>query len=160
MISICMWVLNELPLHSANNILIHALPLSIFPEHIIQQYHLRKKSKSRCVYVENWSSIYRHPQAVVLANKALKENLAPRGYFEVAHTTWLWKHITHPIVFSLVVDNFGVKYVDRSNADHLVTALNHQYELSEYWNGGVYWGITLEWNYDNDWTKIFLTYWC
>jgi len=32
----------------------------------------------------------------------------------------LWKHDTRPIIFSLVVDDFGVKYVGKENAPHLL----------------------------------------
>ena len=55
--------------------------------------------------------------------KALKENLAPHGYFEVTHPPGLWQHITCPISFSLVVNYFGVKYIDKADADHLIAEL-------------------------------------
>ena len=85
------------------------LHLSVLPEHIKQQYNLEKKAKNGYVYVKIWRSIYGLPQAGKLANTALKEHLTPYGYFEVAHTPGLWRHITRPITFSLVVDDFGVK---------------------------------------------------
>ena len=55
--------------------------------------------------------IYRLPQADILANKLLRKSLVPHGYYELPHTPDLWKHINKPIKFSLVVDDFGVKYV-------------------------------------------------
>ena len=39
------------------------------------------------------------------------------------HTPGLWKNVSRPITFTLVVDEFGVKYVSKNNADHLVAAL-------------------------------------
>ena len=68
-------------------------------------------------------AIYGLPQAGVLANKILKKRLAPSGYYEMPHTLGLWKHVSCPIAFTLVVDDFGVKYVSKKNAVHLVTAL-------------------------------------
>ena len=93
--------------------------------------------KNGYFYAEIWRSVYSLPQAGELSNKYLKENIAPHEYFVVAHTPGLLDHITCPIVFSLVVNNFGVKYVDTPNADHLTAALNHKCEVSEDWTGGV-----------------------
>ena len=63
------------------------------------------------VYLEVRRAIYGLPQAGALANKQLKKFLAPDGYYEVAHTPGIWRHATRPTQFSLVVDDFGVKYV-------------------------------------------------
>ena len=114
------------------------LPLSVFPKHIKQQYDLDIKSKKGYVYVEIKRSIYGLPQAGKLANTALKEHLAPYGYFEVAHTPGLWRHITRPIAFSLVVDDFGVKYVHKDDADHLANSLKNAYKLAKDWTGSLY----------------------
>ena len=84
---------------------------------------MEKKTKNGYVYVEIRRSIYGLPQAGKLANTPLKEHLAPYGYFEVAHTPGLWQHITCPIAFSLIVDDFGVKYVHKEDADHLANSL-------------------------------------
>ena len=54
------------------------------------------------------------PQVGVLANKLLKARPVPAGYYEVANTPGLWKHVTRPIAFTLVVDDFGVKYVEKN----------------------------------------------
>ena len=124
------------------------LPLSVFPKHIKQQYDLEIKAKKGYVYVEIRRSIYGLPQAGKLANTALKEYLAPYGYFEVSHTPGLWQHITRPIAFSLVVDDFGVKYVHKDDADHLANSLKNAYKISKDWTGGLYCGITLKWNYN------------
>jgi endonuclease I len=48
-----------------------------------------------------------------------------------------------------VVDDFGVKYVGKRHADHLVAALKDNYQISEDWEGKLYCGITLEWDYKN-----------
>ena len=119
------------------------MPLSIFPEHTIQQYHLRDKAKNGYIYLECRQTIYGLPQAGMLANKLLQKRLAPSGYYEVPHTPGLWKHITRPIAFTLVVDDFGVKYVGQQHADHLVQAIKNHYKLSLDWTGGLYCGISL-----------------
>ena len=125
------------------------IPLDMSPQHIIDQYDLLPKAKNGFIYVEIRKAIYGLPQAGALANKLLKKRLAPAGYYEVPHTPGLWKHIHRPIAFSLVVDDFGVKYVGKAHADHLIRALKKDYELSEDWGGGLYCGITLKWDYKN-----------
>ncbi len=61
----------------------------------------------------------------------------------------LWKQDTRPIQFTLVVDNFGVKYVSEKHANHLKQALDEHYKLTCDWAGTRYIGITLDWNYTN-----------
>ena len=90
------------------------------------------------------------PQSGILANKLLRKRLAPHGYYEMPHTPGLWKHIHRPIQFTLVVDEFGVKYVGKEHADHLVNALKTKYQISEDWKGALYCGISLNWNYEGE----------
>lgn len=127
------------------------IQLKLFPAHTVQQYDLATHTKDGMVYVEIRCCIYGLPQAGALANKLLKERLAPEGYFEVRNTPGLFKHITSPVAFSLVVDEFGVKYVGRQHADHLANALKKHYPISEEWEGNLYCGIALNWNYEEGW---------
>ena len=53
------------------------------------------------------------------------------------------------IAFTLVVDDFGLKYFNRNNADHPVAALKGKYKISEDWTGSLYCGIDLIWDYKN-----------
>ena len=41
----------------------------------------------------------------------------------MAHTPGLWRHVTRPVQFTLVVDDFGVKYVGKEHAVHLIKAI-------------------------------------
>jgi hypothetical protein len=59
----------------------------------------------------------------------------------------LWTHTTRPISFTLVVDDFRVKYVGKENAMHLISFLKQHYEISEDWTGSKYIGITFDWDY-------------
>jgi hypothetical protein len=84
----------------------------------------------------------------ILANKRLRRKLAPFGYHESANTPGLWWHESWPFTFTLVVANFGVKFVNKANVDHLIASINKTYTLTEDWTGGLYCGITLKWDYD------------
>ena len=66
------------------------MPLSILPEHTIQQYNMRNHAKNGFVYFEIRKAIYGLPQAGILANKQLRKFLKETGYYKVAHTPGLW----------------------------------------------------------------------
>ena len=85
------------------------MPLHLFPQHTIDQYKLQENAQNVQDYLEVQRAIYGLPQAGALANKQLKNFLAPDGYYEVSHTPGLWRHARRLIQFSLVVDDFGLK---------------------------------------------------
>ena len=93
--------------------------------------------------------MYGLPQAGILAYKQLVNILAPFGYAPTCHTPSLWQHKTRPISFSLCTDDFGIKYVVREHAEHLLAALHTQYEVTTEWTDSMYLGITLKWDYIN-----------
>ena len=99
------------------------MPISLFPEHIIQQFYLKNKVKNGFIYLETRRSNYVFPQAGMPAKIYLKETLAPHGYYGVPHTSGIWKYISRPVQFSLVVNNFGVKYVGQEHVNHLICTL-------------------------------------
>ncbi len=84
----------------------------------------------------------------IQASDVLKERLAWHEYFEQPHTPGLWKHVTHPILFNLCVDDFGIKYVGQEYLQHLYGALRQEtYEIVKDLEGNLYCGIALKWNY-------------
>ena len=90
-----------------------------------------------------------------MANKQLTKFLKPYGYYEVTHTPGLWRHKTRPTQFTLVVDNCGVKSVDKEHVDHLLSILEHHYPaVAIDWKGELYCGITLTWNYAKEYVNI------
>jgi hypothetical protein len=78
---------------------------------MIEKYNLIELSQDGKVYIETQKGMYGLSQAGILANELLQRNLAKDGYRTTQHTHGLWTHDTRPILFSLVVDDFGVKYV-------------------------------------------------
>jgi hypothetical protein len=91
--------------------------------------------------------MYGLPQAGILTNILLAKRLAKHGYSPVPHTHGLWTHKWRPIKLSLVVDDFGVMFVRREHAEHLKAALEENYEISTDWDGALYCGITLNWEF-------------
>ena len=104
------------------------MPIALFPKDTIKQYNLNENAKNGFVYIEIWQAICGLLQAGSLANKQLRKYLVPAGYYECAHTPGLWKHVTCPVQFSLVVDDFVIKYVGKEHADHLIRSLRKRYE--------------------------------
>ena len=47
----------------------------------------------------------------------------------------MWKHNIRPIKFTLVVDDFGVKYSEKEHNIHLKVALKKIYKLTIDWEG-------------------------
>jgi hypothetical protein len=68
----------------------------------------------------------------------------------------VWLHKTKPISFTLVVDDFAVKYVGKENAHHVRNALLRSYEITTDWGGTVYSGMTLKWDYQKRTYGIFI----
>jgi hypothetical protein len=121
--------------------------LSRFPEEIVQKYNLNALAVDGWVYIEIRKGMYGLKQAGLLANQLLQTRLAPFRYYPARHTPGLWLHKTRPISFTLVVDDFAVKYVGKQHAEHLRNALLQTYELTTDWKATVYSGITLKWYY-------------
>ncbi len=123
------------------------IPLSYFPAWTIKQYKLLEHAYNGYVYIEMRRAVWGLPQAGILANKRLRWNLAPFGYSECVNTPGLWKHDTRPISFTLIVNDFGEKYVSKDDVNHLIDSIKLTYTLTKDWMGNLYCGITLEWDY-------------
>ena len=46
------------------------------------------------------------------------------------------------------MDNFGIKYVDKEHALHLLKTLKLNYEITTDWEGTKFAGIDLDWDYN------------
>ena len=47
----------------------------------------------------------------------------------------------------LIVDDFGLEYVRKQEADHLASVLKNHHDISQDWEGKKFEGIDLDWNY-------------
>ena len=124
--------------------------LSDIPDEVIQEYKLHESGKVTAdgfVYVEVRKGMYGLPQAGILAQQLLEQCLNNEGYFQSTRVPGFWKHTWRPVQFTLVVDNFGVKYVGKERAQHLVDTIRGHYDIEEDWKGNKYISITLDWDY-------------
>ena len=125
------------------------IPIHEIPMEIRIQYELHLFEVNGYIYFEVRKGMYVLPQAGLIAYEALKEHLAPHGYKPCRHTPGLWKHETRNLQFCLIVDDFGVKYSDKADANHLIANLQKKYKISIDWEGRLFCGITLTWDYLN-----------
>ena len=72
-------------------------------------------------------------------------------------TLGLWHHFFHPIHFTLIVDNFGIKFVGKSHANHLIKSLCQYYKVEVDWTGSRYAGIHLNWDFKNQHVNILMS---
>ena len=122
------------------------LALDFFPDEIIEQYNLCSLiCPNGCIYMDIHKGVPGLKQAGRISNDRLKIQLAQFGYAPVPRTPALWKHAMCDITFSRVVDNFGVKYVGKENADHLIQSLKNKYTISMDWIGSLFCGLHIQW---------------
>ena len=79
--------------------------------------------------------MYGLKQAACLAYDLLCDLLGKEGYTPSTLSPNIWDHKTRATKFYLCVDNFGIKYVNNDNIDHLLNASKNHYTVSEDWTG-------------------------
>ena len=99
------------------------------------------------MYVEVQKGVYGLPQAGKLAQELLEQRLNEHGYRQSKLTPGFWKHDWRPICFTLVVDDFGVKYVGKEHVEHLLSIIKKDYKCKAEWEGERYIVLTLDWDY-------------
>ena len=75
------------------------------------------------VYFEIKNGVYGLPQSGVLAHVLLEKRLKLHDYYQCTITPGLWRHTWRPIMFCLLVDDFGIEYVGKRHALHLKAVL-------------------------------------
>ena len=93
------------------------------------------------------NSIYGLPQAGKLSQDRLVKHLAAHEYIQCINTPCLFVHSTNGVAFTLVVDDFLIKFKQRSAAEHLFSALRELYTITTDFSAKQkYVGITLDYN--------------
>ena len=125
-------------------------------QEVIEEYGLTNAhfDAKGYIYVEIRKGMYGLKEAAILAYDQLKAHLAPYGYYPVSHTPGLWRHTTRCTTFTLAVDDFGIKYFSKEDADHLFASLATRYELTIDWTGSSYLGFKIDWNYQAGYVDI------
>lgn len=100
------------------------------------------------MYREIQRGMYGLKQAGKIAKNQLKQSLIPHGYCPCRKTPGLWKYDNKPIIFTLIINDFGVKYTLEKDADKVQHIIQKNYKaVTTYWMGTLYSGIPLKWDY-------------
>ncbi len=124
------------------------MKLELFPKDIINLYDLQNKADHNGnVHCEVRCGMYGLPQAGIIAQELLEQHLLKAGYTQSKITPGYWKHEWMPISFTLIVDDFGVKYIGKEHVLQLIKVLKECYKVEEDWGSTRYLGITPDWDY-------------
>jgi hypothetical protein len=114
---------------------------------MIKHYSLGKFVVDGFIYARIKKAWYGLKQSGKIAHDDLVEHLKKHGYVKAKRTDGLFVHKERDITFTLVIDDFGIKYTDKADVEHLVAALQEKYPLKVDWEAEQYIGIHLKWNY-------------
>ena len=116
----------------------------------MELYNLKPLIHKGAIYCEIRKTMYGHSASGRLANDKLVQVLKNNDFEQSELIPGLFKHQTRPLAFSLIVDDFGVKYVGKDNAEYLIKTLeDNGYTITVDWTGSIFCGITLKWDYIN-----------
>jgi len=126
------------------------------PQEVLDEYNLSSEyfDSKGFAYLEIRKGMYGLKEAAILAYDQLKDHLAKYGYVPFKHTPGMWRHSTRPLTFTLAVDDFGIKYFSKQDADHLLSALQDKYSITIDWSGDSYLGLNINWQYDKGYVEI------
>ena len=91
--------------------------------------------------------MYGLKQAARLAYNLLCDRLGKEGYTPSTLSPNIWGHKTRATKFCLCDNDFGIKYFNNDDVNHLLNALRKYYTVSEGWTGENYCGFKLTWYY-------------
>ncbi len=107
------------------------LRIADMPDDVIEQYNLRDNTTPTAISIAKYKrGCMACHRPVSLPNNIVKERLQKHSYHQSQTTPGLWKHDPRSIRFSLVDNDFGVKYVGKENAQHLLDTVQHYYKCS------------------------------
>ena len=119
------------------------IPTRLLPPSIVCTHNLTPYIVNGSVLLQVSKGMYGLPQACLLAQQRLVTHLASHGYIQTP-TPCIFRHTTNGTVFTLFVDEFGIKYTSQPGADHLISTLRQLYEIKFNWVGDSYTGFTIQ----------------
>ena len=130
------------------------LHIKHIPADIIKRYNVQPLIHNDYVYCKIKKGVYGLKQAAILAYNQLLARLTDAGYRPILSSTGMFEHVTRPTKFCLCVDDFGIKYYSKDDAQHLLQSLGQTYKYSTDWTGSDFCGLHLKWNYTKAYVDI------
>ena len=124
------------------------MKIELIPQDIIDKCGLcGKVDADGNVFCEVQHGMYGLPQAGIISQELLTKCLHKADCRQSKITPGYLGHDWRPISFTLAVGDFGVKYINKDNVEHLMNILKQDYEINTDWKGTCYLGLTLDWDY-------------
>jgi hypothetical protein len=119
------------------------------PPNFVKAYNLiNLATNNGTIHIKIQKGMYGLPQTGILAQNILEKRLNQHGHHQSNVTPGLWKHDWRPLLFTLCVDNFGIKYIGQEHTNHLAKILEEHHKCSIVWDGNGYLGMTINWDYN------------
>ena len=124
-----------------------SISLKHIPLDIQTKYGLQQLAQNGSVVMKIGSTIYGLKSAGRLSQDRLIAHLAEHEYYQAEHSPCLFIHKSNGIAFTLVVDDFLVKYKTQEAADHFTNTLRKLYVITvDTALKQKYVGITIDYN--------------
>ena len=103
---------------------------------MLQTYKLQLKMHNDKTPMRIDEGMHGLKEAGALAYDELRRHLGQYGHHPIIHAPGFWKHNTNKMIFTLVVDDFGVKCLTKESDVHLINAFQDKHgDLEINWNG-------------------------
>ena len=132
------------------------IQLKLIPQASMDKHEWHPYTDRNSVLFEVTKGCYGLPQAGKLAQDKLIAHLAVHGYLQCPDVPCVFRHVTRNVTFSLVVDDFGIKYFNREDAEHLLQCLRLEYKMTVNWKGDKYLGMQIDFAPDMRSVKLSL----
>ena len=120
-------------------------PSSLLDELGLSPFLQTDRYNATFVYADIVKTVPGLKNSGLLSQNRLIRHLATCGYHQTA-TPMLFRHATRDISFTLVVDDFGIKYTALSDYDHLKSSLELLYKVTSSPIGTRYLGFDIDYD--------------
>ena len=113
----------------------------------LDEFHLHKYITNEKILFRVDGSMYGHPAAGRIAQTDFKALVSSHGYYEHPNVPCLFLHRTRTTVFTLIVDDIGIKVFSEDDLQHLINTIRNKWEVKVNRTGAKYNGVRVIWNY-------------
>ena len=101
----------------------------LIPQRIIDHYNLNYIVEDEFVYAKINELWFGLEQSGKIAHDDLVQHLNKHGYVQAKNTDGLFVHGIRDISFTLVVNDFEIKYTNKDNVNHLISVMQGKYKF-------------------------------
>ena len=120
------------------------IPVTMTLPEIMEEYKLKNLVHNGMVLSNIRKGMYGLLQAGSLAYNKLVAYLAEGGYVPTTHTPSLFRHKTRAFILCLIIDEFGIKYIHKHDAQHLIDHFSKNYKSTVDKEEKVFCGLHLK----------------